>query len=393
MDELYIQKLTEKVLDKQHTESQKRKVIHYPKNRIQFACPYCGDSHKNKKAKRGNLYFNRLMFVCFNCEKKTSFTQFCKDFGEQIDPTKRMEMIKYMDENLKYDEVKDDFVDTKFDKLIEFEDLERVLNGDFTNITDFRPVEKGKGIYKYLLKRGIGDKLQENIYQAKYNMGEDNYQWIICMLNRRGDKVLGMQVRNLKGGKNRMFKIYNYENILEWLNFEKERKGEPTVELDISEMVVYNKLSYFFNILNVDFSRKLTVFEGYLDSLFYPNAIGLVGVSTDTAFLENNDLDIQYFYDNDDAGHTKSDEKIRDKYPVFLWKKLFESIVKEKGSREPDRHLYRLGKIKDLGKLNELVPGSYKKLKLYSFFSEDELDLKYIPTVKKRWIPRDQYFK
>lgn len=393
MDELYIQKLTEKVLDKQHSETSKRKVILYPQNRIQFACPYCGDSHKNKNAKRGNLYFNRLMYVCFNCDKKTSFTQFCKDFDEQIDPSKRMEMIKYMDENLKYDEVKDDFVDTKFDKLIEFEDLERVLNSDFVNITDFRPVEKGKGIYKYLLKRGIGDKLQENIYQAKYNMGDDNYQWIICMLNRRGDKILGMQVRNLKGGKNRMFKIYNYENLLEWLNFEKARKGEPTIELDISEMVVYNKLSYFFNILNVDFSRKLTIFEGYLDSLFYPNSIGLVGVSTDTDFLENNDLDIQFFYDNDEAGHKKSDEKIRDHYPVFLWKKLFESIVEGKGSREPDRHFYRLNKIKDLGKLNELVPNSYKKLKLYDFFSEDQLDLKYIPSVKKKWIPRDQYFK
>jgi len=119
----------------------------------------------------------------------------------------------------------------------------------------------------------------------------------------------------------------------------------------------------------------------------------LVGVSTDTDFLENNDLDIQFFYDNDEAGHKKSDEKIRDHYPVFLWKKLFESIVENKGSREPDRHFYRLNKIKDLGKLNELVPNSYKKLKLYDFFSEDQLDLKYIPSVKKKWIPRDQYFK
>ena len=53
------------------------------------------------------------------------------------------------------------------------------------------------------------------------------------------------------------------------------------------------------NILNVDFSEKITVFEGYLDSLFFPNSLGVVGVNTDMRFLENNDLDLQYFYDND----------------------------------------------------------------------------------------------
>ena len=66
------------------------------------------------------------------------------------------------------------------------------------------------------------------------------------------------------------------------------------------------------NILNVDFGSKVTVFEGYLDSLFYPNSVGVVGVNTDLIFLENNNLDLQYFFDNDKAGFDKSEEKIKE---------------------------------------------------------------------------------
>ncbi len=389
MDEFYLKSIVERILDKEFTDSRKRKTLLYPKNRIQFACPYCGDSHKNPNAKRGNLYFNRLMYVCFNCEKKTTFTKLSKDFNQQIDPEKRMEMIEYINENLQYEEVKDDFTEAKFEKLINFEDLKRVLNSDFVNITDFKPIDKTKGIYKYLINRGIGDEMQKNIYQAKYQMGENNHQWVICMLNRKGDKILGMQIRNLKSGKNRMFKIYNYENLLEWINHEKNVKGEEPIEMDISEIAIYNKLSYYFNMLNVDFSRKITIFEGYLDSLFYPNSIGLVGVSTDTKFLENNNLDIQFFYDNDHAGHKKSEEKIKQQFPVFLWKKLFTEIVERKDSKDPDRHFYRLNQIKDLGKLNELMPSSYKKLKLFDYFSEDGYDIRWIPkTYTKKYIKK-----
>ena len=113
--------------------------------------------------------------------------------------------------------------------------------------------------------------------------------------------------------------------------------------------------------------------------MFYPNSIGLVGVSTDTKFLENSDLDIQFFYDNDDAGNIKTEQKIKSGYRVFLWKKLLTSIVDKKKTNEPDKHLFRLNKIKDLGKLNELVPNSYEKLKLNSYFSKDMYDLIWIP--------------
>ena len=378
MDQNYIKGIVQNVLNKEFSSIRRRKIIPYT-DRLNICCPYCGDG-KSESKKRGNLYFNRLIYICFNCDKKTTFDKFSKDFNEQIDPDKKLEMIEHLNSVMTYSDYEGDFVDAKFESLIDLSELERVFSQDLTPISDFKPIQVNGGVYKYLVGRGIPPQYHQNIYQAKYWKNEDESEWIIVMLNRRGDKVLGMQIRNLKEGRRRMFKIYNYENLLEWVNI-----GKDVEELNMNELVVYNKLSYYFNILNVDFSNRITVFEGYLDSLFYPNSIGLVGVNTDYRFLENNDLDIQYFFDNDEAGFKKSEEKIKEEYPIFLWKKLFEDIVDKKKSDDPFQLLHRISKVKDINKLCQLVPDAYSKLELWNYFSNDILDIKWIPkTLRKR---------
>lgn len=375
MDKVYIKGLLQKILDKTHNGQNRRKIIDF-NDRLNFCCPFCGDG-KSEYKKRGNLYFNKLLFICFNCDKKTSFDRMCKDFNEVIDPDQKLEIIKHLDSVITYSDYQDDFVNAKFENLIDMSQLETTFNNNTTPISDFKPIQVNGGVYKYLVGRGITPNLHKNIYQAKYWKNEDESEWIIVMLNRRGDKVLGAQARNLKEGKRRFFKIYNYEALYKWIH------GEE-IETDINEMVIYNKLSYYFNILNVNFDRKITVFEGYIDSLFYPNSIGLVGVNTDFKFLESNNLDLQYFFDNDEAGFKKSEEKMKDGFSVFLWRKLFEDIVEKKKSDDPYKLMYRISKVKDLGKLSELIPNSYKKLSLDNFFSKDVLDMKYIPKFKKK---------
>lgn len=378
MDKVYITGLIQKILNKEFSNNQKRRINDF-NDRLNFACPFCGDSHRNNHSKRGNLYLNKLFFICFNCDKKTTFDRMCKDFNEQVDPDKKLEMIEHLNSVITYNDYENNMSDAKFENLIDLSELERIFSNDLTPISDFKPIQVNGGVYKYLLNRGIGPEFHKNIYQAKYWKNEDESEWIIVMLNRRDDKVLGMQVRNLKEGKRRMFKIYNYENLLEWVNIGKD---EP--DIDMNELVVYNKLSYYFNILNVDLSDVITVFEGYIDSLFYPNSIGLVGVNTDFKLIESSGLELRYFFDNDEAGYKKSEEKLKENYPVFLWKKLFEDIVDKKKSAEPDKLMHRISKVKDMNKLAQLVPDPYKKLKLDDFFSQDEYDVKWIPKFRKK---------
>jgi len=377
MDKNYIIEIMQKILNKEFSDPIRRKIVTYD-DRINFCAPCCGDSHKNKYAKRGNLYFNKLFYICFNCDKKTTLDRLCKDFNEQLDPDKKLEMIEHLNSVITYSDYEGDFVDARFENLIDMSELERVFSQDLTPISDFKPIQVNGGVYKYLVGRGIPPEYHKNIYQAKYWKNEDESEWIIALLNRRGYKVLGMQIRNLKEGKRRTFKIYNYENLLEWVNL-----GKDIPESDMNDMVIYNKLSYYFNILNVDFEKKITVFEGYLDSLFFPNSIGLVGVNTDFRFLESNNLDLQYFFDNDEAGYKKSEEKLKESYAIFLWKKLFEDIVNKKNDPDPYRLLHRISKVKDINKLAELVPEPFKKLELNNFFSQDIMDIKWIPKFKK----------
>ena len=378
MDKVYLGSIVQKIINKEFIDASRRKIVVY-NDRLNFCAPCCGDSHRNKHAKRGNLYFNKLLYICFNCGHKTTFDRFCKDFNEQLDPDKKLEMIEHLNSVMTYSDYEGDFVDARFENLIDMSELERVFSQDITPISDFKPIQVNGGVYKYLVGRGIPPEYHKNIYQGKYWKNEDESEWIIISLNRRGDKVLGMQVRNLKEGRRRTFKIYNYENLLEWVSL-----GKDLPEPDMNDLVIYNKLSYYFNILNVDFNERITVFEGYLDSLFFPNSIGLVGVNTDYRFLENNNLDIQYFFDNDEAGYKKSEEKLKENFSVFLWKKLFDDIVEKKNSNDPFKLLHRISKVKDINKLAELVPDPYKKLELPKFFSSDILDIKWIPKFKKR---------
>ena len=378
MDKNYIIDLVKKIVNKEfHSKTESGVIVH--DGRIQFRCPYCHEG-KTKTKKRGNVYLDKFLYLCFRCDKKTTFDKLCKDFNEQIDPEKKLEMIEHLNSVMTYSDFEGDFMDAKLDDLISLSDLERVFSQNLTPISDFKPIQVNGGVYKYLIGRGILPELHKNIYQAKWWKNDDESEWIIIMLNRRSDKILGLQIRNLKEGKRRMFMIYNYESLLEWINLGSDSKKE----LDVNQLVVYNKLSYYFNILNVDFSNTITVFEGYLDSLFYPNSIGLVGVNTDYRFLENNDLDIQYFFDNDDAGYKKSEEKIKSGYPVFLWKMLFEFIVDSKKSDDPHSLLYRISKVKDMNKLSMLVQNPYKKLNLQNYFSKDILDIKWIPKLRGR---------
>jgi len=378
MDKNYIIDLVKKIVNKEfHSKTESGVIVH--DGRIQFRCPYCHEG-KTKTKKRGNVYLDKFLYLCFRCDKKTTFDKLCKDFNEQIDPEKKLEMIEHLNSVMTYSDFEGDFMDAKLDDLINLSDLERVFSQNLTPISDFKPIQINGGVYKYLIGRGILPELHKNIYQAKWWKNDDESEWIIIMLNRRSDKILGLQIRNLKEGKRRMFMIYNYESLLEWVNLVSDSKKE----LDVSQLVVYNKLSYYFNILNVDFSNTITVFEGYLDSLFYPNSIGLVGVNTDYKFIEGNELDIQYFFDNDDAGYKKSEEKIKSGYPVFLWKMLFEFIVDSKKSDDPHSLLYRISKVKDMNKLSMLVQNPYKKLNLQNYFSKDILDIKWIPKLRGR---------
>lgn len=380
MEKEFIVNTIQEVLDKNFKSSTRRRINHHP-DRLNFCCFFCGDSkHENKK--RGNLYFNKLIYICFNCGKKTSLDKIIKEQNIQISPDQKLELINHLNSQISIKDYEQDIYETRLDKLLSLEEIVGHFNGRDKRITDFKPIDKRSKQYYYLINRGIDENLYKDIYQAKYwNDSDTNHEDVIIFLNRKGNSILGMQIRNIKKGDNRFFMIINYETLYRWVHELDE--GVEIEDISDSQLVLYNKLSYYFNILNINFEKKITIFEGFLDSLFYPNSIGVVGTNTDFAFLENNGLDIEYFFDNDNAGNIKTEEKIKSGYPVFLWQKMFDWIVTNKQTDDPYKLKYRISKVKDLNALSQLVNDPYKKLQLDKFFSSDIMDLVWIPKTKR----------
>lgn len=377
MDKQYIKNVIQTILNKTFKENARRTILSFDE-RYNFCCPVCLDSTKTASKKRGNVYFDSLLYICYRCGHTSSFHKLCKDYSIQLDPDKKMEMIEYLKSNINKKDIKSDLSEVSLGDLIPLSSLEEKINqGGATVLTEFKPVEKYSSVWKALLERGIEENLHNNIYQAKYWLNEDRYEPVMVFLNKREDKILGLQTRNLKRGKYRSFKIFNFETLYRWNNSLSEE--DEIEDIDVNNLLTYNKLSYFINILNINFDSTITIFEGYLDSLFFPNSIGVVGVNTDMSLLENSGADIQYFYDNDIAGYKKAEEKIKSGFKVFLWKKLFEMIVENKRSKDPYTLMYKISQVKDLNKLAELVKNPYYKLSLNDFFSKDVLDIKWLP--------------
>jgi hypothetical protein len=158
----------------------------------------------------------------------------------------------------------------------------------------------------------------------------------------------------------------------------------PEDPLDELEALSYNKISNFYNILNVDWDKPVTIFEGYLDSIFFPNSIGAIGLNSinEMKFLMSDDLDIKFFFDQDEVGIKKSILMLNKGHKVFLWQKLNTELLKNKVDKfQAEKYLLT---IKDLNKLVQEMKNTnpYDKLKLFNYFSNDIFDKLYLNDTK-----------
>jgi hypothetical protein len=373
LDKEYVKSKIQEILNHNHSDGQKKYIREYP-DRINFACPICGDSQKTPSKKRGNLYWKNMMYMCFNEDScSRSFLKLMDTFDVEIELDKKINIYSYIDSNIAYSRADDNFVVQKLDKLVDINKMVEFFNNDpDSDFESFGPVQKKSAAYQYL-KYDRRIENFENIYEAKYKVNSRWIEPVIIILNKSGDKVLGMQLRNLKSGKKRLFKIYNFQKLYNIIHYDSP--------LDEIEAMSYNKLSNFYNILNVDWDKPVTVFEGYLDSIFYPNSIGAIGIKStdDMGFLLENDenLNIQFFFDQDNIGVRKSAQKLHEGYSVFLWQRLVEKLISNKKDKYQAKK-YAL-KIKDLNKLvQEMKCEPYDKLRLWEYFSNDEFDSIYL---------------
>lgn len=392
IDIKYFRNKIQSILNKEHNDHNKRIIKDYPE-RLNFACPYCGDSEKSSYKKRGNFYIESMRFKCFNCDKTEYITKFLDDYNEKVDIDDRVKIYNYIDQNVKFSTNNSSYVMTELDKLIDLDEMVEYFNNKKNSwLYDIKPVQYNSNVYQYLKHVRLIDNFSQ-IYQGIYRIIKDGkvvYSTrVMISINMllSDKKVLGIQLRNLESDKNkRFYKIVDFETLYNYMN--------PTNLLDDLEAISYNKLSHFYNILNINFEDTVTIFEGFLDSLFYPNSIGLIGTNSGDDLLNflidsGDELDLQFFYDYDATGVWKSTQLLKKGYKVFLWKLLFKKLIDK--SKDKYKSKQMLNGITDLNELAKRAknPNVYKSLKLENFFSNDEFDLLYLDKLTKKdgnWI-------
>jgi hypothetical protein len=371
----YVKPMMEDIALKNHTIKQKQDVKVFD-DRISIACVCCGDSDKVFSKKRGNLYLKSLRYKCFNCGVSYTLFEFLKMFNQDIDLETKRDLADYVEETIsrtKWHE--EEFVANNMDKLIPIEKLTAFFNSDEerNRMSDFRPVTKGSKVYQYLIERKIAN--HDDIYEATYWHNNNWNEPVLVNMNQAKGKVIGIQTRNLKGRDKRFYKIFSFSELYKLVN---------DTELDEIEKIGYDKLSYLYNILKVNWGGTITIFEGFLDTKFFPNAIGCVGTNTDINFIVNQGVDIRFFYDYDAAGIRKSKEYIKKGKPVFLWERLFEAWSAK--TKNPYSAYQKLtNNVVDLNDVAKISTNPYSKLELEKYFSKDQLDIMWIKDIKSTY--------
>lgn len=324
------------------------------RDRLNFACPYCGDS-TNIHKKRANIYWKNLIYHCFNdgCSKHTNIVNFFKDYNRSINNKDDLSFyLDYIRTNQVTVATKEYLEVNVFQELKEYSIPLETIKNVLKLVT---PNESMK-IEKYLKGRFMHNRLDHFMYSEKSN------QLYIFNLTPDKKSTIGWQIRNF-GDYQAKYVSFNIEKINHLIL---DKKIEKTEE----EIIKMNTLSLFFGIFYTDFSKPVTIFEGPIDSFLMNNSIAITGSDKPTEMFDDIST-IRYLLDNDFAGKRVMEFKLKRKKKVFMWNKLLRDY-------KIQPRLAQMNSVKDLNDLvkycwrtkNEAI----KNIDLY--YTDNPLDLR-----------------
>ena len=333
--------LLQPILDKRFADEPAKQKIYVKHNRINFSCPYCGDSMTNPYKKRGNIILDgkfKNYYKCHNCDTFKRVDKFFKDFGQELE----LGAINYI-----VDTVNDfsGIATAKYDisALLDVEPIE-------THAIDKKTLMKSFGLVDVRtspIKRWLDGRRQFSYDKFLYNPQKD---YLLVLNLTKSGKVLGAQKRVFRGPNK--YITLRLSKLWELL--------EKPLSLSEEGMDRLNTLSMMFNICLVDFTKPITLFEGPLDSFLFKNSIANTGANKTLPV----DIPVRYLYDYDETGRRKSLEHINNGEPVFLWAKFLRDFCM------PYRKKYDWNDVVMFAhKHNKSLPYS-----ISNYFSSDPLD-------------------
>ena len=328
------------ILSQRFTHHEKR-AVEEKHQRLNFACPYCGDSHADSRKKRGNIYYGKsIYFKCYNCGKYRSVDSFLKDFAQELS-SGELVIAREMEKRESSAAIAMDPLVLLDHERLKDVAIERATIEQLHNLV---PVTDHK-ISVYLKKR-----LQKDLSIFSWN--EEKQQLYIFNMVPETTKVLGYQIRNFKSQPK--YLTYRLSKIYESLGLE--------FTPDMQEI---DQMSTIFGLLRINISQPIMVLEGPLDSFLCNNAVATCSTNVDVPIQFST---LRYMYDYDDAGKKAALEKADGGMPVFLWKRLFTDLGITENVKKMD--------LTDL--MIYCLRKGLKVPALLNYFSKDKYDVYYL---------------
>lgn len=241
-----------------------------------FRCPICGDSQKNKFKSRGYIYRRKsdLFFSCHNCGTTMSMGNFLKSLDKSLYNEYRLE--RYKEEN-HGNTSKPDFSWAKEKPQFSCENVSKI------NLPTVASLHEEHEAKTYLLNRKLSRDTLNDIYYTS-----DFKAFVLEMLPNYEKSLI-------EGDRRIIIPFYDEKNNL--LGFQGRALGKSKVRYITIKLDEDNRKVFGLN--KVDFSKKIYVVEGPIDSLFLQNAIAMMDASLYNVTLLLGDKDYVFVYDNE----------------------------------------------------------------------------------------------
>jgi hypothetical protein len=361
------------VLKKRFPDDRFKQEVYESGDKINFACPYCGDSKSDSRKKRGNIYPDRGFYKCYNdgCGVKSDIAKFISRFALKYSlglPDVKAQ-VKWTPQTSK--KKRGSLIELLINKnasehLLKIEEV--VHRFSLTPCSEIDP-DTELGIF---IKNRALDNLPAFQKCSYFDSKEDKIY--LFNLDYRTNKILGFAIRRI--GEEIIGPKYLIKNYSELKKNGLIRNVEDDIITDI------DAINNYFNVLNVDFSKPILVTEGQIDAMFLNNSIATTGISKSKLLLENllSKSNTLILFDSDSAGKTQSIDLIKKGYRVFLWNKVMADLRKKYNE---DYRSVRL--IKDVNDLYSFMLKHDTALTfdlfngfVLQYFSESPLDLLYV---------------
>ena len=334
-------------LDSKFSSIHRRKIDVFS-DRINFACPICGDSESDDRKKRGNIFLKTNSYKCFDCGRFYDIKGFLlelKFLGYNTEDIPQGLMLKTdmggdsgfrANQNISF--VADGLTEAISDICIPREEFKKKFY--LLEITESKKLGYMRSRCFYEYHRFLYSEYMDKIF--------------ILNLDITTDMVISYQERNFEKNSKNRYKTFKLSRMYEEFRMEIPESDQFN-ELD--------SLSIYFNITNVNLNRPITYMEGPIDAYLMPNSVSLSSVHNQPPFISPT---TRYLLDFDNAGLKVAKKYIKQRQSVFLWRKFLRdyNIQWDDGDKIDYNDLVKI-----------LMERKIKKPNLDKYFSSDPMDV------------------